>query len=157
MNADQLATKGPQLSRKAEQLITPGTILIERGTLLPQSFRLENESYPSAWMSVKSSLNFYELEKELASAGWTFFYMAGKITTTALGFDRQKMVYTAVKRLIASVRLQKCNCLEIDAVASRSFWGMPYVRVSAHSRHIQKGVVFSGQAYKRDRSSPAGY
>ena len=108
-------------------------------------------------MSVKSSLNFYELEKELASAGWTFFYMAGKITTTAFGFDRQKTVHTALKRLIASVRLQKCNCLEIDAVASRSFWGMPYVRVSAHSRHIQKGVVFSGQAYKRDRSSPAGY
>ncbi len=128
-------------------MITPGTILIERGTLLPQSFRLENESYPSAWMSVKSRLNFYELEKELASAGWTFFYMAGKITTTAFGFDRQKTVHTALKRLIASVRLQKCNCLEIDAVASRSFLGIPYVRVSAHSRHIQKGLVFSGQGH----------
>jgi len=98
-------------------------------------------------MSVKSRLNFCELEKELASAGWTFFYMAGKITTTAFGFDRQKTVHTALKRLIASVRLQKCNCLEIDAVASRSFFGIPYVRVSAHSRHIQKGLVFSGQGH----------
>ena len=134
-------------SRKAAQLIVPGTILIEKGTLLPDSLRLEHEPYPSAWMSVKSNLNFYELEKELASAGWTFFYMAGKITTTAFGFDRQKTVHTALKRLIANVRLQKRTCLEIDAVTSRSFLGMPYVNVSAHSRHIQKGLVFSGQGH----------
>ena len=131
--------------RKVVQLIAPGTILTEKGTLLPHCLRLEHEPYPSAWISVKSNLNFCELEKELERAGWTFFFMAGKITTTAFGFDRQKTVHTALKRLIANVRLQKCNCLEIDAVASRSFLGMPYVSVSAHSRHIQKGLVFSGQ------------
>ena len=40
--------------------------------------------------------------------------------------------------------LQKCNCLEIDEVATRSFLGMPGVSVSAHTRHIQKGMTFSG-------------
>jgi hypothetical protein len=124
-------------------LITPGTILIERGTLLPQSFRIENESYPSAWVSIKSILNSHELENELATIGWTFFYMAGGVRATAFGFDRQKTVHTALKRLIASARLRKCNCLEIDGVAMHRFLGMPYVSVSAHSRHIQKGLVFS--------------
>jgi hypothetical protein len=128
-------------------VITPGTILIEKGTLLPQSWRLETESYPSTWMSVKNHLDPHEVEKELATAGWTFFYMAGEVRATAFGFDRQKTIHTALKRLIANVRLQQCNCLEIDAVVSRSFLGMPYVSVSAHSRHIQKGLVFSGQGH----------
>ena len=128
-------------------MITPGTILIEKGTFLPQSWRLETESYPSTWMSVKNHFDPHEVDKELATAGWTFFYMAGGIRTTAFGLDRQKMIHAALKRLIAKVRLQKCNCLEIDEVATHSFLGMPYVSVSAHSRHIQKGLVFSGQGH----------
>lgn len=118
--------------------------MTEGGTLLPQSFRLESESYPNAWMSVKSSLNSHDLESELAATGWKFFYMAGEVKATAFGFDRSKTVMTALKRLIAGARLQKCNCLEIDEVAMHAFLGMPYVSVSAHSRHIQRGPVFSG-------------
>ena len=82
-------------------MITPGTILIESGTHLPQSFRLENESYPSAWKSMKSTLNSYELESELATTGWTFFYMAGEVRATAFGFDRQKAVHTALGTQVA--------------------------------------------------------
>ena len=125
-------------------MITPGTILIDRGILLPQPFPLENESYPSAWMWGKSSLNSQELENDLATKEWTFFYMAGGVRATGFGFDRQKTVYRALKRLIARVRLQNCNCLEIDEVAMHAFLGISYVSVSAHSRHIQKGLVFSG-------------
>jgi hypothetical protein len=131
---------------KAEQLISPGTVLFESGTLLPQFFHLESESHPSAWMSVTSSLNSHEIENELAATGWRFFYMAGEVRATAFGFDKQKTVRTALKRLIAGARLQNCNCLEIDEVAMHAFLGMPYVSVSAHSRHIQKGLVCSGQA-----------
>ena len=92
----------------------------------------------------KSGLNSHELESELATKEWTFFYMAGGVRATALGFDRQKTVYTALKRLIARVRLHNCNCLKIDEVAMHAFLGMSYVSVSAHSCHIQKGLVFSG-------------
>jgi hypothetical protein len=126
-------------------LITAGSILIEKGTLLPQFFRAGTESYPSAWLAIDSSLNFHERENELAATGWTFLYMASKVRATAFGFDTPKMVHRALKRLIAGARLQKCNCLEIDEVTTHSFLGMPYVSVSAHSRHIQKGLLFSGQ------------
>ena len=95
-------------------------------------------------MSVKSNLNSYDLEKEFAAIGWTFFYMAGRVRATAFGFDRQKAVQTALGRLIARAKLQKCNCLEIDEVATHAFLGMPYVSVSAHTRHIQKGLAFVG-------------
>jgi hypothetical protein len=126
-------------------MITPGTILMERDTLRPQCVQLEDDSSPNAWMTVKHNLNSHELEKELATAGWTFFYMANAIRTMAFGFDRAKTIHAALKRLITSVKLQKCNCLEIDDVATHSFLGMPYVSISAHPRHIQRGMVFSGE------------
>jgi hypothetical protein len=144
LNCGRLATNGPQLSRKAEQLIASGSILIENGTPLPRFFRAETDSYPNAWIAIDSSLSFHEREDELAATGWTFLYMASTVRVTAFGFDRQKMVHRALKRLIAGARLQKCNCLEIDEVAMHSFLGMPYVSVSAHSRNIQRGLVFSG-------------
>jgi hypothetical protein len=125
-------------------LITPGTILVQKGTLLPPAFRPGSESYPNAWVSVKSSLDPHELEKEFAALGWTFHYMAGKVKMTAYGFDRQKAMVKALARLIAGAMRQKCNCLEIDEVATRTFLGLPGVSLSAHTRHIQKGVVFSG-------------
>ena len=70
--------------------------------------------------------------------------MAGAIRTTVFGFDRLKMMGAALKRLIKNVKLQKCNCLEIDNVAVHSFLGLPYMSISAHPRHIQKGMVFVG-------------
>jgi hypothetical protein len=130
--------------QKGRTVINAGSILIEKGTSLPQFFRAETDSYPNAWIAIGSSLTFHERESELAATGWTFLYMASTVTVTAFGFDQPKMVYRALKRLIAGARLQKCNCLQIDEVAMHSFLGMPYVSVSAHSRNIQKGLVFSG-------------
>ena len=126
-------------------MIKPGTILIEKGTLSPRFFQLEDDAYPNAWMSVTHGFSPHELEKELDAAGWTFFYMASAIRMTAFGFDRARMIQAALKRLITNVRQQKCNCLEIDGVATHSLLGMPYVSVSAHPRHIQKGMTFSAQ------------
>ena len=126
-------------------MITSGTILIEKDALRPQCFQLEDDSCPNAWMSVTHNLTPHELEKELSTAGWTFFYMAGAIRTTAFGLNRARMIHAALKRVITKVRQQRCNCLEIGDVATHSLLGMPYVSVSAHPRHIQKGMVFFGQ------------
>lgn len=126
-------------------MIIPGAILVQKGTVLPEPLRLDSGWHASGWTSVLNNLDRHQLEKELATAGWTFFYMAGAIRTTAFGFDKQKMIDAALKRLITNVRLEKCNSLEIDNVEMHSFWGMPYVSISAHSRHIQQGMLFSGQ------------
>ncbi len=93
---------------------------------------------------MKSSLDPHDLEKEFAALGWTFHYMAGKVKATARGFDRQKAIDKALGRLIALAMRQKCNCLEIEEVATRTFFGIPGVCVSAHTRHIQKGMTFRG-------------
>jgi hypothetical protein len=125
--------------------INIGTILIEKHALHPQCFQLRDYAYPSAWMLVTHNLTASELEKELSVTGWTFFYMAGAIRATSFGFNRAKMIHAALKRIIGNAKKQRCNCVEIDDVTTHSFLGMPYVKVSAHSCHIQKGMVFSGQ------------
>jgi len=131
---------------KSQQTISPGSILVERNTLLPESLGLESGLTESGWARVTDNPNRHQLEQKLASAGWTFFLMAGRIKTTAFGFERPRMIQTALKRLIAIVKLQKCNCLEIDAIAAHSFLGMPYIKLSGHSRHIQNGLLFGSQA-----------
>jgi hypothetical protein len=129
-------------------MIETGTLLMERGTPVPQFFSIGAESYPNAWIKATADSNFEEFEKELATAGWTFFYRACEIKTIAFGFDKQRRTDAALRRLIANATLQKCNCLEIDKISMHSFMGLPYVSVSAHSRHLQKGTTF-------DRCEPA--
>ena len=68
--------------------------------------------------------------------------MAGTIRANVLGFKRHRILETAVKRLLAKVALEKCNCLEIDHVTMRSFCGVPLVTVLGHSRHIQEERSF---------------
>jgi hypothetical protein len=120
------------------------TVLFEEGIPMPESLWLESEPGSSGWTSFKN-LDRYELARKINNAGWTFFYMADEIKATVFGFDRRKMARTALKRIITKVRSQKCNSLEITQVTSGSFLKVPYVTVSAHARHIQEGLVFSGQ------------
>ena len=128
-------------------MMMAGSILIDKDAARPQCFHTKDSSFPDGWMGVTYDLNPHQIERELSVAGWTFFFMANVIRATVFGSNPAKMMDTALKRLIRSVRQQRCNCLEIDVVATHSFLGMPYVSVSAHPRHIQKGMVFSGQSY----------
>lgn len=119
--------------------IIPGAVLVEGNTFLPDSLWLESDSNGGGWSRVRNHPDGGQLGKALAAAGWSFFFMAGGIRKISFGLDG------AMKRLIEAVKLQKCNCLEIDNVGAHSFLGMQYVSVSAHARHIQKSMAFSVQ------------
>ncbi len=122
--------------------ITAGSILVEEGTHLPKSLLLQSESISNGWTAVKDARSTFE--KAIQEAGWTFFFMAGEIKATVFGFDRQKALRAALKRLLADVKSQHCNSIEITRVIGKSFLKVPYVSVSAHPRHLQKGVFFPG-------------
>ncbi len=125
--------------------IAAGSILIQEGTYLPNSRPLQTGSDWSGWAAVEDSRSVFE--KEVRAAGWTFFFMAGEIKTTVFGFDRQKTLRAALQRLIANVKSQNCNSIEITQVTGKSFLKLPYVSVSAHPRHLQKGMVFHQAFY----------
>lgn len=123
-------------------LITAGDLLVQEGINVPRSLLLPTEINSNGWAAVTGSRSAFE--KTIQEEGWTFFFMAGEIKATVFGFDRQKALRTALKRLIADVRSQHCNCIEITGVVNKTFLRMPYVSVSAHARHLQKGPLFSG-------------
>ena len=119
--------------------IVGGTLLVQENTLLPKPSAQDTQSIGNGWARIRNNLAF---KKKLAAAGWTFFYMAGSIRATALGFERSRMMRAAVRRVLATAALEKCNCLEIDHIMMRSFCGIPCVTVLAHSRHIQQARSF---------------
>ena len=119
--------------------IKMGTILIEEGALLPEYLLFESEPCLNGWRLVKN-LDGYGLDRKIREAGWIFFYMAGEIKASVFGFDREKALRTAVSRLLANLKSEKFNCLEVTQVAAKRFLGLPYVTVSAHRRHIQESI-----------------
>lgn len=123
--------------------LLPGAVLVAKGTLLPSPLRLEGDSTTSGWATVADVLDCRQLEKKILAAGWKFFFMAGGIKATASGFDNRKMMQTALKSLIATAKLQNCNCLEIDDITSHSRFGVTQVSLFAHTRHIQQGTTMS--------------
>ncbi len=122
--------------------IQTGAILIQEGALLPESLRFESEPYSNGWRLVKN-LDGYGLDRKIREAGWTFFYMAGEIKASVLGFDAEETTRRAIKRMVAKLKSDKFNfnSLEITQVAAKRFLGLPYVSVSAHWRHIQESLV----------------
>jgi hypothetical protein len=123
--------------------IKTGTILIAEGAILPESLLLESEPYAHGWRLVKN-LDSNGFDQIIGQAGWNLFYIAGAIETNAYGSDENKTTRKAVKQLIAKLKAKKFNCLEITQVSAKRSLGLPSVRVSAHSRHIQKSRVLFG-------------
>src|SRR5690348_5751402 len=116
-----------------------GTILIREATPLSANLPIESEAFSSGWRVIKN-LDRSTLARNIESANWTFFYLAGEIRATVLGRDRPGTLRRAVKCVLVKPRGQKFNSLEITKVVSKRFLGIPFMSVTAHSRHIQQGV-----------------
>ena len=119
--------------------INAGTILIKEGTLLPEGVQLESDPYLKGWRLVKSP-GSPGIDRKLCEAGWTFFYMAGEVAAMAFGSESEKTTRRAVKKVVANIKSEKFNCVEISQVAAKGFLGLPCVTVAAHPRHIQESI-----------------
>jgi len=106
--------------------------------------RLASAPDANGWKSLESA-GRSEFEQKVRRAGWIFFLKPAEITATVVGFDAQKALLTAFERISASVKSQECNSLQITRVESKSFLLVPYVSVTAHSRHLQERPFFAGQ------------
>jgi hypothetical protein len=136
--------------------ISKGTILIEEGTLLPDSLRFESEPYSNGWRIVRN-LDGFGLERKIRETGWNFFYMAGEITASTFGFDREETLRRTVKRVLAELKSERFNSLEITQVTRGCFLGLCHMTVSAHMRHVQESAfLFQAKSlteWERNRSA----
>jgi hypothetical protein len=121
------------------QTIEIGSLLVKSGTLLPESVQLDSDQYLKGWSLVRN-LGSSGMDRKLCEVGWTFFYMAGEVNAIAFGSDSEETTCRAIKKLIANMKSDRFNCLEISRVAAESFLGVPYVTVAAHERHIQESL-----------------
>jgi hypothetical protein len=115
------------------------TVFIREDTPLPTTLSIESEAFLPGWRVVKN-LDRSTLARNIEGANWSFFYLAGEIRATVLGRDRSGTLRRAVKCVLAKQEGQKFNSLEITKVVSKRFLGIPFMGVTAHSRHIQKGI-----------------
>ena len=113
-----------------------GTILLKEWPGMPQFSGLETEPGLGEWSMVKVP-DAFTLDRRIHAAGWNFFFMAAEVKAMFFGSLRAAKVRSALKRILAKVKQQHFNGLEVTAIVARRFLGVPYVTVSAHSRHVQ--------------------
>src|SRR6266853_27563 len=100
---------------------------------------LQGESYGRS-MDILMGVGGSTLARNIEGVNWNFFYLAGEIRATVLGRNQPGTLRRAVKCVLAKQEGQKFNSLEITKVVSKRFLGIPFMRVTAHARHIQQGV-----------------
>jgi hypothetical protein len=115
------------------------TIFIRENTRLPAGVTLESATFLPGWRSVQN-LNGRELGRKSETAVWNYFYLAGPLKATVLGRESLATLRKAVQRVLAKKQSQNYNSLEITKIISKRFLGVPYLTISAHSRHIQEGM-----------------
>jgi hypothetical protein len=98
-----------------------------------------NESSIPGWRAV-SSLDGYELGRKLRKANWNFFYLAGAIRVSAFGRVGKKTLQQAARGILVKLKGKgkEFNSLEITGVIAKRFLGVPFLSVTANSRHIQE-------------------
>jgi hypothetical protein len=125
-----------------KETIQAGTVLFKDDTLLPEGLAFDREPYSTGWRSLEG-LNGYAMDRKTPVGGWTFFYLAGEGRATAFGHAGQKTACRAIKKILAGLKAERCNSLEVTSVVCKAFLGIPYTTVSFHLRNLQKGMFLS--------------
>lgn len=128
--------------------VQTGTILIEDQPLMTQVLGLESDPYFGNWGVVKI-LDGFALDRKIHAAGWNFFFIAAEVRVMFFGALGAQKVQNALKRILAKMRHQNYNCLEVTDIVAKRFLGVPYAIVSAHSRHIQQSCNLDGAEGRR--------
>jgi hypothetical protein len=136
-----LARRSNIVTADRKQLLMPstvqaGTILMKEWPGMPQLPELETEPCFEDWSLVKV-LDGFALDRKIHAAGWNFFFMATEVKVMFFGSLGVAKIQNALERIFAKVKPQHFNGLEVTAIVARRFLGVPYVTVSAHSRHMQ--------------------
>ena len=113
-----------------------GTILMKEWPGMPPLAGFETEPGLGEWSRVKVP-DAFALDRKIHAAGWNFFFMAAEVKAMFFGSLRAAKLQSALKRILTKVKQQHFNGLEVTTIVARHFLGIPYVTVSAHSRHMQ--------------------
>lgn len=114
-----------------------GSILMKEWPGITQLLGLESEPCSGEWSLLKV-LDGFTLDRKIHAAGWNFFFMAAEVKVMFFGSPGVAKLQNALKRILQKVKQEHFNGLEVTEIVARRFLGVPYVTVSAHSRHVQQ-------------------
>ena len=136
-----------------------GSILMDDRPQISQALGLEDESYLGSWNLIKG-FDGFSLDRKIHVAGWNFLFMVAEVKVTVFGSIGTGNIQRALKRILEKVKGQNFNCLEVTEILAKRFLGVPYVTVSAHSRHIQQSreldSALERQAIQKDAAWARG-
>jgi len=137
------------------QPVQVGTVLIgAESPRMAQVLALQSEPYLKHW-SVIRTLDGFTLDDKIHAARWNFFFLAGEVKATFFGAVGVTKVREALERIVRKVKQRNFNCLEVTGIVSKRFLGIPYVTVSAHSRHIQESCQLDSVEQRRNSRQDA--
>jgi hypothetical protein len=113
------------------------TIYIREKTALPTNSRVKSETFVPGWRVV-TNLDRSKLAASIEGATWYFFYLAGEMNVTVFGGNRPETIRRAVRLILLKQTKQEFNSLEVTEVTTKRVLGLPFLKVTAHSRHIQE-------------------
>jgi len=128
--------------------IQVGTVLLQARLSIMRALSLESKTYAAGW-NVLDALDGFGLDHKLRGSGFSSFFLADEVHATVFGRARPANILIALKRIFRKVRGQDMNGLEVTGILSGSFLGLQYVKVSAHSRHIQQGWLLDPARERR--------
>ena len=125
-----------------------GTILMKQWPGITQLLNLESEPCSGEWNLLKVPDGFI-LDRKIHAAGWTFFFLAAEVKVMFFGSLGAAKIRNALRRILEKVKSQHFNGLEVTEIVARRFLGVPYVTVSAHSRHMQQSCYLDSAEARR--------
>ena len=129
--------------------IQPGTMILHQ-SLMFDTLDVESEPYIRNWRSL-GILDSSGLDRKVRAKGWNLFFMAGELRAVVPAWGGNNTLRRGVKRLLAQTRLQHLNCLEVTHILRKHFFGIPYLSIVAHARHLQEGSqIQSSQQRSQD-------
>lgn len=137
-------------------IVQVGSILIQDWPLMTALRGLESEPYSGNWKLLNVPDGF-ALDRRIRASGWNFFFMAGEVKAMFFGGLGTKRIQNALTRILAKVRLQRFNGLEVTGIVAKRFLGVPYGVVSAHSRHAQHSCYLDSAETRRTSQDSAGW
>jgi hypothetical protein len=135
--------------------IQVGSVLLQAKPFMARLLGLESEDYASGWNLLHTHDGF-GMDRKLRSVGWNSFFMADEVQATVLGATHPASILSALKKILKKVRGHDFNALEVTGIFTGRRLGLPYVTVSAHSRHIQQGWLLDQARERRVAAQLAG-
>ncbi len=126
-----------------EHKVNVGSLFIKTSAVLPEVWPADSEAFAQGWR-VLTTLDASALDRKLRRQAWGVFDIPGQSSAHALGFYGEKAVGKATARLLAKLNPLKFNAAEIVEVTAKKFLGVPYLTVSAHSRHVEESQALFG-------------